>query len=81
MVFVYNENNPAYQFGGYILDIIGIIVGIWLSSSAPTEMLNFTEIYTDAINKIRTVELTQNDFNFRNFDKKDINNIDNTLDN
>jgi tetratricopeptide (TPR) repeat protein len=59
--FVQREDN---QWLPWVLDIGGIIIGVWLSLKArTTEMKDFEKVFAQAINDINSISITRNDFN------------------
>lgn len=64
----------------WMLDISGIIIGVWLSQKArTTEMKDFEKVYAQAISDINSINITRNDFNLNLIDTKNSNSDNNTL--
>lgn len=77
--FVQREDN---QWLPWVLDIGGIIIGVWLSQKArTTEMKDFEKVYAQAINDINSISITRNDFNLNLIDTQNSYNNNNTLGN
>jgi len=70
------------QWLPWVLDIAGIIIGLWLSQKARTnEMKDFEKVYAQAIKDINSITVTRNDFNLSLIEAKDNNNNNIALDN
>lgn len=64
------------------IDVIGIIIGLWLSQKAHTnEMKDFAKLYYQAINDINSINIDRNDFNLNLIDTQNNNSSNNTLGN
>lgn len=77
--FVQRKDN---QWLPWLLDIVGIVVGVYLSQKArTTEMKDFEKIYAQAISDINLININRNDFNLNLIDTENNNNNNNTLGN
>ena len=71
--FVQQDN----QWLPWILDIAGLIIGVWLSQKArTTEMKDFEKVYAQAISDINSISITRNDFNLNLIQSEDNINFD-----
>jgi hypothetical protein len=60
------------QWLPWLLDISGIVIGVWLSQKAKTtEMKDFEKVYAQAISDINSIRITRNDFNFNLIQSED----------
>lgn len=70
------------QWLPWLLDIAGIIIGVWLSQKAKTtEMKDFEKVYAQAISDINSINITRNDFNLSLIDTEGNNSNNNALGN
>ena len=70
------------QWLPWVLDIAGIIIGVWLSQKAKTtEMKDFEKVYAQAISDINSINITRNDFNLSLIDTEGNNSNNNALGN
>jgi tetratricopeptide (TPR) repeat protein len=77
--FVQRKDN---QWLPWLLDIVGIVTGVYLSQKArTTEMKDFEKVYAQAISDINLININRNDFNLNLIDAQDNYNNNNTLGN
>lgn len=81
----FSTYTDAVQYGDYkhlpiILDVAGLISGLWVSEKMKTtEMKDFGIIYTQAINEINSINITRNDFNLNSIDTQNNSSNHNSL--
>jgi len=72
--FVQREDNKWLP---WVLDLAGIITGLWLSQKArTTEMKDFEKVYAQAINNINSIRINRDDFNLNLIQSNDNVNFD-----
>jgi hypothetical protein len=77
--YVQQEEN---QWISFLVDLIGIGVGLWLMQKARTaEMKDFEKVFKDAVNEINSINITQDDFNYNLIESKNNNSNNNILGN
>ena len=76
------EDKSALTVIPWLIDGIGLFVGIYLSSKAKTsEMKDFEKVYSQAISDINSINININDFNLNLIGSENNNNNNNSLGN
>jgi len=76
------EEKSALSYIPWLIDGVGLFVGIYLSTKAITsEMKDFEKVYAQAISDINSINISINDFNFNLIGSENNNNNNNSLGN